>query len=172
MKKRHFLIQSLAAAGLAMPAAAAPTSIDRETSLKNSTGLFTVFATQKEVKTAQHRSHQSHSSHRSSSGGSRSYSKPAPKPTPTPRRSDSTPPSSILPQNSLAPSSGLSPAEQFTERAKRVQSGLKAYGYYNGSIDGVVGADTKTALSKYQKDFDLKVTGTITPEVLTSFGIT
>ena len=171
MKKRHFIIQSLAAAGLAMPAAAVPAPIDRENTLKNSTGLFTVFTTQKEVKTAQHRSHQSHSSHRSSSGGSRSYKKPTPKPAPVPRRSDSTPPSSILPQNSLAPSSTLTPAEEFTQKAKRVQSGLKAYGYYNGTIDGVVGPDTKAALSKFQKDFDMKVTGTITPDVLTAFGI-
>lgn len=171
MKKRHFVIQGLAAAGLALPAGAVPSPVERDTSLSNSTGLFNVFKAQNEIKTAQHRSHQSHSSHRSSSGGSR-YKAPAPKPTPQPRRSDSTPPASILPQNSLAPNSDLTPSEQFTERAKRVQAGLKAYGYYNGEIDGVVGPDTKAALSKFQSDFDLKVTGTITPEVLKAFDIT
>lgn len=170
MKKKQFIIQSLAVAGLAMPAAAVPAPVERENTLKSSTGLFTVFSAQKEMKTAQHRSHQSHSSHRSSSGGSRSY-KPTPKPAPVPKRSDSTPPSSILPQNSLAPTAGLTPAEAFTEKVKRVQSGLKAYGYYNGVVDGVVGPDTKAALSKFQKDFDLTVTGTITPDVLTAFGI-
>jgi len=175
MKKKHFLIGSLALAGLSTTAAASPIRVEPEQSpkqaLEGSTGLFTIFSAQKAVLTAQHRSHKSHGSHRSSSGGSsRPYT--APTPTPTPRRSDSTPPSSILPRSSLSGNSTLSPVEQFTERAKRVQTGLTAYGYYNGAIDGKVGPATKAALSKFQKDFSLTITGTITPEVLNAFGIT
>jgi len=170
MKKKHFLIGSLAIAGLSTSAAASPTRPEPEQSLKNSTGLFTIFSAQKEVLTAQHRSHKSHSSHRSSAGGSRSYS--APVATPTRKRSDSTPPSSILPKSSLSGTSTLSPVEQFTARAKRVQTGLTAYGYYNGAIDGKVGPATKAALSQFQKDFSFTITGTITPEVLNAFGIT
>lgn len=169
MKKKHFLIGSLALAGLSTSAGAAPVVPKTEQSLENSTGLFTVFSAQKEVLTAQHRSHKSHGSHRSSSGGSRSYS--APVATPTPRRSDSTPPSSILPKSSYSGSSSLSAVEKFTARAKRVQSGLTAYGYYNGEIDGKVGPATRAALSKFQKDYSLSITGTITPEVLSAFGI-
>lgn len=170
MKKKHFLIGSLALAGLSTSAAAVPTKPEPKQSLENSIALFTIFSAQKEVLTAQHRSHKSHGSHRSSASGSRSYT--APTPTPTPRRSDSTPPSSILPKSSLTGKAALSPIEQFTERAKRVQEGLTAYGYYNGEIDGKVGPETKAALSKLQKDFSLTITGTITPEVLDVFGIT
>ena len=173
MKKKNFVIGSLAIAGLsATPVIAAPTRVESENAIKNSTGLFTIFSAQKELKTAQHRSHQSHSSHsshRSSSGGNRSY--PSAIPTPTPRRSDSTSPSSILPRNSYSNQGALSATEQFVARAKRVQQGLTAYGYYSGEIDGKVGPATKAALSKFQKDFSLPITGTITPEVLDAFGI-
>lgn len=170
MKKTHFLIGSLALAGLSATAAAAPARIEQDDSVNNSTTLFTIFSKTKEIKTAQHRSHKSHGSHRSSSGSKRSY--PSAAPTPAPRRSDSTPPSSILPKSSLTGSSTFSPIEEFTQRAKRVQTGLTAYGYYNGEIDGKVGPETKAALSKFQKDFGLSITGTITPEVLSAFGIT
>ena len=54
---------------------------------------------------------------------------------------------------------------------KRVQSGLKAYGYYTGGIDGQVGPETRAALLRLQSDFGLKQTGTITPEVLKALSI-
>jgi His-Xaa-Ser repeat protein HxsA len=66
-----------------------------------------------------------------------------------------------LPGNSVA----------FNEIVKRVQTALYTYGYYTGAIDGVVGTGTKTALSKFQKDWNLKITGTITPEVLDALNI-
>ncbi|MCM2453664.1 peptidoglycan-binding protein [Agrobacterium vitis] len=53
----------------------------------------------------------------------------------------------------------------------QVQSSLTAYGYYTGLIDGKVGPSCKTALTAMQTDYRLKVTGTITPEVLDTFGI-
>jgi peptidoglycan hydrolase-like protein with peptidoglycan-binding domain len=49
---------------------------------------------------------------------------------------------------------------------RRVQLGPLAYGYYDGAIDGAVGPKMKDALRRFQTDFNLKVTGTITPEVL------
>jgi His-Xaa-Ser repeat protein HxsA len=52
-----------------------------------------------------------------------------------------------------------------------VQTALLSYGYYNGAIDGVIGAGSKSALSRFQADYGLSVTGTITPEVLDAFGI-
>lgn len=54
----------------------------------------------------------------------------------------------------------------------RVQLALTAYGYYNGPIDGIIGKQSKVALSSFQSDYGLKATGTITPEVLNAFGIT
>lgn len=53
----------------------------------------------------------------------------------------------------------------------QVQTALTAYGYYSGLIDGQVGQGCKTALVAMQTDYNLKVTGTITPEVLNAFGI-
>lgn len=53
----------------------------------------------------------------------------------------------------------------------QVQAALTAYGYYSGPIDGIIGSASRTALSKFQADYSLKVTGTITPEVLDAMGI-
>jgi peptidoglycan hydrolase-like protein with peptidoglycan-binding domain len=46
-----------------------------------------------------------------------------------------------------------------------------AYGYYDGDVDCLVGPITRAALRRFQTDFNLKVTGTITPEVLDAFKI-
>jgi len=54
----------------------------------------------------------------------------------------------------------------------QVQTALLAYGYYDGAIDGKVGSGTKSALHQYQEANGLKVTGTVTNEVLDSLGIT
>jgi peptidoglycan hydrolase-like protein with peptidoglycan-binding domain len=54
---------------------------------------------------------------------------------------------------------------------KQVQRGLISYGYYDGTDDGIVGPKTKAALEKFQGDWGLKVTGTITPEVLKALDI-
>ena len=62
-------------------------------------------------------------------------------------------------------------SEKFLAIARRVQLALTSYGYYDGAIDGVIGKKSRTALSKFQADYGLKVTGTITPEVLDAFGI-
>ena len=59
----------------------------------------------------------------------------------------------------------------FKDVVMRVQTALYAYGYYTGAIDGIVGTGTKTAISKFQKDWGLSVTGTITPEVLDALNI-
>lgn len=109
-----------------------------------------------------HRSHSSHSSHRSSSGGG-GAARPAPS-----RRSNSTPPSSILPEH--ASDERLSP-KKFSETAKRVQRALSALGYYNGAIDGIIGRESRAAITRYQIDYKLQVTATITPELLDSLGI-
>jgi His-Xaa-Ser repeat protein HxsA len=119
-----------------------------------------------------HRSHSSHSSHRSSSGGG--YYNPAPlytpppPPPPTYRPPPYTPPSTLYSSPSNPTTSSI---ELFTTIARRVQTGLQAFGYYAGSIDGVVGPSTKDAIRNFQGDYGLKVTGTITPEVLTALKI-
>ena len=52
-----------------------------------------------------------------------------------------------------------------------VQSQLTKLGYYNGSIDGVIGDETEAALARYQEDQDLSVTGTVDATTLQSLGI-
>ena len=79
-------------------------------------------------------------------------------------------------------SPGVSPApalpvlpgnsERFNSIVKQVQTALYSYGYYSGKIDGIVGPGTKSAIRSMQTDWNLKVTGTITPELLNNLGMT
>ncbi len=48
----------------------------------------------------------------------------------------------------------------------RVQVALYARGYYNGSIDGVIGPETKSAIANYQSNKFLSVTGSLTDELI------
>lgn len=47
-----------------------------------------------------------------------------------------------------------------------VQSKLASSGYYQGAIDGILGDETEAAIARYQQDYDLSVTGTLTAETL------
>ena len=49
-----------------------------------------------------------------------------------------------------------------------VQQDLAKAGYYHGPIDGIVGPMTRSAIAAYQRDNDLRVTGTITHGLLDS----
>jgi hypothetical protein len=62
-------------------------------------------------------------------------------------------------------------AQQADQTVSAVQSDLAQLGYYSGSIDGVFGADTRTALTRYQIDRGLQVTGSLTNETLQSLGL-
>ncbi len=53
----------------------------------------------------------------------------------------------------------------------QVQTALRAYGYYNGPIDGIIGPQSREALTWLQRDHGLTVTGGITQEVLDLVGI-
>ncbi|TFF19865.1 hypothetical protein E3C22_19565 [Jiella endophytica] len=88
------------------------------------------------------------------------------------RNLDSVPNSSILPSSSsVAPKVLPGNSEKFKKIVMQVQTALYTYGYYTSSIDGVVGPNTRVALSKMQSDYGLKVTGTVTPEVLDALGV-
>jgi His-Xaa-Ser repeat protein HxsA len=198
MKKSRFLISTLAAAGFGTthPLQAAITTATGARGGSgddpNSTKLFQLFKQDHLYTLAGHASHSSHSSHAShashqsgSGGGSYPVYTPAPaytpqplytapsyiptpKPAPAPADSDTlraTPPSADGPK----PLSGRS--ELFNSIVKRVQLGLLAYGYYDGPINGVVGAQTRTALKQFQAAFHMPQTGTITPEVLDALKI-
>lgn len=172
LKRRKFLLGVLTA-GLS-PITALTSKADPN-GTENRNALLEALRRGNFGRSAQHRSHSSHSSHRSGGSGHRSHSSHRSSsgggrsaPPARSRPSNSTPPSSILPEH--ASDARLSPSK-FSETAKRVQRALAALGYYNGAIDGIVGRGTRAAISLYQIDYNLSVTGTITPELLDSLGI-
>lgn len=192
MKGRRFRIPTLALAGFlvndaqAAPASTAPSDVDAAT--KQQPSLFDVFRQDHAFTLAGHRSHSSHSSHRSSSGGGSGHSshsshrsstggggavRPAPLYSPpVTRNRDSTPPATVLPSSpATAPKARAVDAEPFKEIVRRVQIGLLTRGYYSGAIDGIVGPETRASLLRFQADYGLTVTGTVTPEVLDAFAI-
>ncbi len=128
-----------------------------------------------------HSSHGSHGSHRSSSGGGITvpnyrppvYNPPSPSTVIAPPvTSNSTPPATILPESpATAPKILPGNSDKFYQIAFKVQLALSLYGYYTGTVDGVIGPQTIAALSKFQSEWNLTVTGTITPEVLDAMGI-
>lgn len=170
MKSRTFLIPSLLVAGFSGPVAAQESA--RESAAvsgqETTSAAVSLFRADRPILLAghsSHRSHSSHSSHRSSSGGG-VYYPPTPPPPPSP------PPPRVRPNTLLT----LPPVETQTEDGyvaivRRVQSGLKAFGYYDGPIDGQVGPGTRAALLRMQADYGLSQTGTITPEVLRALNI-
>ena len=186
MRVRRFLIASLATAGIMpIPASeqrALAQSVSHDGSADSVEAAVERFAAEHYFQLAQHRSHASHSSHRShrssssSSSRTRSYPTVTPRPAPAPpsRNSRSTPPSSVLPSSpATAPNRllGTRVEDPFKETIRKVQRGLIAYGYYNGTPDGIVGKHTRAALVRFQTDYKLNVTGTVSPEVLSAFGI-
>ncbi len=113
-----------------------------------------------------HRSHSSHRSHRSSSGGG--YS---PAPAPTLR----LPPATAVPAppaaQSYEPSIIPKPAPQdLSMMVVRVQAALMRLGYYNGDIDGLLGPQTRSAITAYQKAHGLPQTGRMDIDTLTKLG--
>jgi His-Xaa-Ser repeat protein HxsA len=186
MKAKRFLIVSLLAAGFSKPAASKLTINEASTAKDegaSSPTLMQIFRQSHPITLAghsSHRSHSSHTSHRSSTGGydGGDYSYPAPatpSPPPAPPQPDDSQasplpafaPKPIKPNASGAlpqPSAGR--GERFVAIVKRVQIALLAWEYYKGPIDGVVGPGVRAAARKFQREHNLSVTGTITPELL------
>jgi len=52
-----------------------------------------------------------------------------------------------------------------------VQRALARHGYYRGSIDGVIGSQSRRAIANYQQDRGMRATGTITSDLLRSLGV-
>jgi hypothetical protein len=63
----------------------------------------------------------------------------------------------------------IGPADSATVQA--IQTQLFNLGYYSGSIDGVFGPTTRDAVAKYQIANHLSVTGSLSPDTLTSLGL-
>ena len=58
------------------------------------------------------------------------------------------------------------------EEVKQIQTKLKNWGYYNGSIDGIYGSQTLAAVKKFQSKNGLKVDGIAGQKTLAAMGIT
>lgn len=184
MKVWRFLIQSLLAAGffVADQRIVKPADNPKNETLADPP-MIDVLRLEHQYNLAAHRSHSSHSSHRSGSGGGHRshrsssspavpYTPPASPPREPSRNYQSTPPSSVLPKSpSTAPKTLPGNSPKFAEIVKQIQASLFLKGYYTGAIDGVVGPQTRAAISKFQKDSSLSITGTITTEVLNALGI-
>ncbi len=57
------------------------------------------------------------------------------------------------------------------EEVKQIQQKLKNWGYYNGSVDGVYGSKTLSAVKKFQKSNGLTVDGIAGEKTLSAMGI-
>lgn len=199
MKSRLFMIPSLLVAGFlpsksdAMPIGEVVSKKDPQTSVLERLRLKHMFTLAGHRSHSSHRSHRSHSSHRSSSGGGYTYRRSVPAYSPpstvytTPSTVYTAPAGSFATQPTVSatpayPStSGPATATplktlpgntaKFKRIVMQVQTALTAYGYYDGLIDGQVGPACRKALVAMQTDYNLKVTGTITPDVLNTFGI-
>lgn len=176
MKSKHFLIPSLLAAGFATGAKDVDAAIVPNDDDIIDPEIGKQFALEHDYHLAGHRSHSSHGSHRShrsSSGGG--YS-PSPSPTvPSTRNQRSTPPTSVLPRTpaiTSKPKTLPGNSEAFKDIARRVQAALYARGYYTGALDGLVGPQTRSALSQFQRDSGLNVSGTIDSATLNALQIT
>jgi hypothetical protein len=76
---------------------------------------------------------------------------------------------SVVPREYLGSDYGGGYAHDNTGAA--VQSELARRGYYHGSIDGAIGPMSSRAISRYQMDHGLPVTGSITSSLLRSLGL-
>nr|WP_298411727.1 His-Xaa-Ser repeat protein HxsA [uncultured Halomonas sp.] len=130
---------------------------------------------------AAHRSHSSHSSHSSHRSSSSSYSTPkrshsAPTP-PSPKRYN-TPSGSSQPVDPGRPAT-VSPSGQdfdpkeanLLDLISRVQLALIIKGYSPGTVDGLMGPQTRNALKQFQKDQGLKIDGLMGTETLNALGV-
>jgi peptidoglycan hydrolase-like protein with peptidoglycan-binding domain len=60
---------------------------------------------------------------------------------------------------------------RYREQMKLTQETLRGLGYPSGTIDGVLGSGTATALRAFQRRQGLRTTGRANPETLAALGI-
>lgn len=66
---------------------------------------------------------------------------------------------------------GLSKYGSRGNEVKQIQTKLKRWGYYNGSVDGIFGSQTLQAVKSFQKANGLSVDGIAGPKTLAAMGI-
>ena len=54
---------------------------------------------------------------------------------------------------------------------KKIQQRLKELGYYNGSIDGILGSQSVSAIKRFQRDYGLAVDGIVGSKTASALGL-
>lgn len=67
--------------------------------------------------------------------------------------------------------SGVEEVYGATADTKQVQTVLKKWGYYTGSVDGINGPKTKAAVKKFQKKYGLTADGIVGPATAAKMGL-
>lgn len=67
--------------------------------------------------------------------------------------------------------SALSKMGSRGSEVRKIQTRLKDWGYYKGSVDGIYGTATKNAVIKFQKKHGLKADGVAGPKTLEKIGL-
>ena len=117
---------------------------------------------------ASHSSHYSHYSYGSVEGQMQNYSYEY-KDQGLGRNLNSTPNESILPRSPAIVDSKKNikgNSKEFKVLTQRTQLALYAMGYYSGDIDGLMNNETVSSISKYQNKHNLKVTGSLSDELI------
>lgn len=78
----------------------------------------------------------------------------------------------IYPEREFSSIQTLSKYGSRGSEVRQVQTKLKELGYYKGSIDGIFGKQTKSAVVAFQKNCGLKADGIAGPKTLLYLGIT
>ena len=117
---------------------------------------------------ASHASHSSHYSHGSIEGQNQNYSYQY-KDQGIGRNLNSTPNETILPRSPAIVDTKKNikgRSEEFRILTQRAQLALYGMGYYSGEIDGLMNNETVSSISKYQNKHKLKVTGSLSDELI------
>ena len=78
---------------------------------------------------------------------------------------------SLAPLASAAKSNEEKPAVFHQEDVKKAQQSLGEKGFYHGQADGVLGPQTRTAISEYQRSQNLPVTARLDAETAGKLGV-
>ena len=117
---------------------------------------------------ASHSSHYSHYSYGSVEGQMQNYSYEY-KDQGLGRNLNSTPNESILPRSPAIVDTKKNVkgnSKEFKILTQRAQLALYAMGYYSGDIDGLMNNETVSSITKYQNKHNLKVTGSLSDELI------
>ncbi len=122
---------------------------------------------------ASHSSHYSHYSYGNVEGQMQNYSYEY-KDQGLGRNLNSTPNESILPRSPAIVDTKKNVkgnSKEFKILTQRAQLALYAMGYYSGDIDGLMNNETVSSITKYQNKHNLKVTGSLSDELIAYLGI-